>query len=257
MRVLTLTMLPTRVQHASTARLSSTRSSRRDAAAAETQSDQHVVLYNSNADDSEDPTRVGLLAARNFDVRSPLASITKDQVRQVARELGLPNHAHAAAPCLRSRLAFGVRATEDHLRAVEAAESIVRARLDLGVADNLRVRLLPGGLAALEVDHELLPHAQAAMFQEGHGEVGDSGKSLAKMLAEVGFPRLKVRSFKTGSVSGYNPSSSLPSSLGRATISVTTERGFSTVTNNNQQQLGTAWDALGSTPKLPGGARAI
>lgn len=40
-------------------------------------------------------------------------------MRAVSRELGLPNWSHAASPCLRSRLAFGVQATPDRLMVVE------------------------------------------------------------------------------------------------------------------------------------------
>jgi pyridinium-3,5-biscarboxylic acid mononucleotide sulfurtransferase len=68
------------------------------------------VLYNgTNRDDKSDSTRVGLKAAANFGVSSPIDSLTKTEVRAAARELGLPNWNHAASPCLRSRLAFGVQ----------------------------------------------------------------------------------------------------------------------------------------------------
>ena len=83
---------------------------------------QKVLLYNgTNADDRQDPTRLGLLAASNFSVHSPLDQINKEQVRQAAKYLGLSNWNAAASPCLRSRLAMGVMATEEHLRAVEMA----------------------------------------------------------------------------------------------------------------------------------------
>ncbi|RLN86900.1 hypothetical protein BBJ28_00016552 [Nothophytophthora sp. Chile5] len=71
------------------------------------------VLYNgTNADDQLDPTRVGLVAASEFDVVSPLSELTKQEVRNVAKYLGLPNWNAAASPCLRSRLQFGVEATQ-------------------------------------------------------------------------------------------------------------------------------------------------
>ena len=157
------------------------------------QPQKRVVLFNgTNADDLTDPTRVGLIAADNFSVESPLSGISKAQVRDVARHLGLPNHAHAAAPCLRSRLAHGVLATEDHLHAVENAEQIVREHLSLGVADNLRVRLLAGGRSALELDASLLTRAHEA------------AEALAPVLRDAGFPELDIRAFRSGSVNGIN-----------------------------------------------------
>mmetsp|Transcript_24115 Transcript_24115/g.35066 ORF Transcript_24115/g.35066 Transcript_24115/m.35066 type:complete len:365 (-) Transcript_24115:385-1479(-) len=91
-----------------------------------------VILYNgTNADDTLDPTRLGLRAASNFLVESPLLYTSKDDVRRAAKHLGLINWNHAAAPCLRSRLAFGVEATERHLRLVGDAERMVRRALDL------------------------------------------------------------------------------------------------------------------------------
>ena len=83
-------------------------------------SNDSFILYNgTNADDTLDPTRLGLIAASNFSVHSPLDQITKDEVRQAAKYLGLPNWNAAASPCLRSRLAMCIRASKDHLQAVE------------------------------------------------------------------------------------------------------------------------------------------
>ena len=58
-----------------------------------------TILYNgTNADDLRDPTRLGLIAASDFAVRSPLSSLPKDRVRAVGRHLGLPNWDYAASP---------------------------------------------------------------------------------------------------------------------------------------------------------------
>ena len=54
---------------------------------------------------------LGLIAASDFLVRSPLDLVSKGDVRRAARHLGLPNWDAAASPCLRSRLAIGVEAT--------------------------------------------------------------------------------------------------------------------------------------------------
>ena len=48
----------------------------------------------------------------NFSVASPLADLTKDEVREASRELGLPNWNFAASPCLRSRLALNVEVSQ-------------------------------------------------------------------------------------------------------------------------------------------------
>lgn len=88
-------------------------------------------LAGTNLDDLSDPTRLGLVAARDFEVASPLAGLSKAAVRAVARSLGLPNWDWAAAPCLRSRLQFGVQATPEALGLVERAEALVSRVLGL------------------------------------------------------------------------------------------------------------------------------
>eukprot|EP00658_Telonema_sp_P-2_P006260 TRINITY_DN12394_c0_g1_i1.p1 TRINITY_DN12394_c0_g1~~TRINITY_DN12394_c0_g1_i1.p1 ORF type:complete len:149 (-),score=36.44 TRINITY_DN12394_c0_g1_i1:541-987(-) len=97
----------------------------------------------------QDLTRVGLVAADNFSVASPVDQLTKTQVRAAARAAGLPNWEVAASPCLRSRLAFGVEATATSLGIVEKGERLVRAPLKLHHTDNLRLRILGPGRAAV------------------------------------------------------------------------------------------------------------
>ncbi|HEX2093910.1 MAG TPA: ATP-dependent sacrificial sulfur transferase LarE [Longimicrobiaceae bacterium] len=130
-----------------------------------------VVLDGSNADDVGDH-RPGAVAARENAVRSPLleAGLTKAEIREWSRELGLPTWDQPAAPCLASRLPYGMEVTPERLRQVEAAELGVRA---LGFRD-FRVRH-HGGVARLEVAagelervvplrHEILAAVKAAGF---------------------------------------------------------------------------------------------
>lgn len=106
-----------------------------------------TVLDGSNADDASD-YRPGLEAARELGVRSPLleAGLTKAEVRELSRRVGLPTWDQPAAPCLSSRLHYGLEVTPERLRQVEEAESIVRGH---GFRE-FRVRH-HGGAARLEV----------------------------------------------------------------------------------------------------------
>ena len=156
--------------------------------------EQNVILYNgTNADDKLDSTRVGLIAANNFQVQSPLDKITKDQVRQAAKYLGLPNWNAAASPCLRSRLAMGVLATENHLLAVERAESFIKEVLQLDETVDARVRMLAGGKAVVELDNSIIYPEIERVLQDNLFE--------EKCINEWGFQSFGgVRAFKTGSV---------------------------------------------------------
>lgn len=152
-----------------------------------------VVMFNgTNADDASDPTRVGLIAAAEFRVASPLASIDKSLVRDASRHLGLPNWDHASSPCLRSRLAIGVKATKEHLLRVERAEGFVRESLGLGPGVDMRVRMLARGRAAVELDGETLRRGGERALEEA---------GLGEALGEMGFGGGHVvREFKSGSV---------------------------------------------------------
>jgi len=97
-----------------------------------------VVCDGTNADDLREhrPGRAAGIAAA---VRSPLAEagLTKADVRAAARELGLPNWNAPAAPCLSSRIQYGLHITPRRLEQVEQAETLLRR---MGVEGDLRVR---------------------------------------------------------------------------------------------------------------------
>ncbi|KAJ0406478.1 hypothetical protein ATCC90586_000319 [Pythium insidiosum] len=150
------------------------------------------VIYNgTNADDLKDPTRLGLVAAKEFDVQSPLDRLTKTEVRETAKYLGLPNWNAAASPCLRSRLQFGIEATERHLKQVEAAEQFIRRTLHLRSDMNMRVRFLVGQRAAVELDPAALARAH------------ELSSAIDQELQRLGFRGVEIRPFRSGSLSGY------------------------------------------------------
>lgn len=89
-----------------------------------------VVVDGNNADDRGD-YRPGREAAREHGVRSPLdeANLTKDDIRQLAREAGLASWDEPASACLSSRIPYGEQVTNERLRQIESAEAVLR---DLG-----------------------------------------------------------------------------------------------------------------------------
>jgi len=97
----------------------------------------NFVLDGTNADDVDDH-RPGRKAALEQGVRSPLqeAGITKAEIRELARELGLSNWNKPAAACLSSRIPYGTLITAAKLSQVEKAEAALKR---LGFSQ-LRVR---------------------------------------------------------------------------------------------------------------------
>ncbi len=117
--------------------------------------DIEVVLNGTNLDDLGDH-RPGLVAADNFEVRSPLveAGFHKADIRALAHELGLENADKPQAACLSSRFPYGTHITLELLAQVEAAEEVLS---DLGFTQ-CRVRH-HGDVARLEVPADALQRA--------------------------------------------------------------------------------------------------
>lgn len=95
------------------------------------------VVDGLNGDDLRD-YRPGIQAAKERGVRSPLAElgISKVEVRQIAKELGLPWWDKPAQPCLSSRFPYGEEITLEKLQRVGRGERYLR---ELGLKI-LRVR---------------------------------------------------------------------------------------------------------------------
>jgi uncharacterized protein len=107
-----------------------------------------TIMDGTNTDDLREH-RPGARAVREHGVRSPLAELgwTKQDIRVAARQLGLPTWAAPAAPCLASRVRYGLEVTSERLRQVEEAEAFLRF---IGVTGDLRVRH-HGSKATVEV----------------------------------------------------------------------------------------------------------
>jgi uncharacterized protein len=146
------------------------------------------VLSGANADDIGD-WRPGLLAAREHDVIHPLleAGLTKAQVRELARELGVPSAEKVASPCLASRVPHGTPVEPAVLRQIDAAEQAVRA---LGYRV-LRVRH-HGDLGKLELSADELERALEP----------EQRRAIADAIRSAGYARtaIDLEPFRSGSL---------------------------------------------------------
>jgi len=88
-----------------------------------------AIAYGENASDAVRPDRPGSRAATEHRVLRPLAEAgaTKDDVRAMARALGVDVADKPAAPCLASRIPHGEPVTPEKLRAIDLAEDAVLA----------------------------------------------------------------------------------------------------------------------------------
>ena len=111
------------------------------------------VAEGSNLDDTGD-YRPGMKAISELNVLSPLkdAGLTKEDIRLISKELGLPTWDKPSYACLASRFVYGEEITKEKLRSVDRAEQFL---IDLGFRQE-RVRL-HGNLARIEVPEEDIP----------------------------------------------------------------------------------------------------
>jgi uncharacterized protein len=145
------------------------------------------LLDGTNVDDLGEH-RPGAAAGAARQVHSPFVELgwTKADVREAARVLGLPTWSAPAAPCLSSRIRFGLPVTMQRLRQVDLAEALIR---EYGVVGDLRVRHL-GDRARVEV----LP-AERALVEARWEEVAGRLRALGFADAE-----LDARGYRRGSL---------------------------------------------------------
>ena len=145
------------------------------------------VLDGTNLDDRGDH-RPGRQAAGEIGVRSPLeeAGFTKQDIRDLSREMGLPTWDKPAFACLSSRFPYGTAITAERVRTVGQAEESLR---ELGFR-TLRVRY-HGDVARLELGPD--EFAQA---------VGDVRDEVVERVKRAGFAyvALDLQGYRSGSM---------------------------------------------------------
>lgn len=146
-----------------------------------------VLADGANVDDLGDE-RPGLEAAAEEGVRHPLvdAGLTKTDVRELSRALGLPTWDKPQEACLASRIPYETPITAEKLRQVAAAEDVLH---ELGFRQ-CRVRH-HGEVARIEVEGDEIERAGGA-----------ARATLARRLHELGFVyvTLDLDGFRSGSM---------------------------------------------------------
>ena len=150
-----------------------------------------AVLEGSNIDDDGD-YRPGRRAIRELGVRSPLydAGLTKVEIRELSKKMGLPTADKPSFACLASRFPYGEEITVDRLARVERAE---RFLLDLGFGQ-VRVRS-HGDLARIELCAADIPKAI------------EQREKIHAALKSFGFAyvALDLQGYRTGSMNEVLP----------------------------------------------------
>ncbi|QAA33393.1 ATP-dependent sacrificial sulfur transferase LarE [Clostridium manihotivorum] len=146
------------------------------------------VFDGSNLDDNGD-YRPGMQAAKELEVISPLklAGLTKNDIRELSKELGLPTWDKPSFACLSSRFPYGHKITMPKLKMVDQAEQFL---LDMGIRQ-VRVRH-HGEIARIEVS----PEERKQFFDI---EVMDK---IGERFKEIGFTyvTLDMLGYRTGSM---------------------------------------------------------
>lgn len=122
------------------------------------------VIDGSNADDTGE-YRPGLMALKELGIKSPLlgAGITKKEIREISRQLGLPVWDKPAMACLLTRIPYDTVINDEILGMVEKAEYMLFERGYPGSrvrihGDLARIECLPGYLEKIvnSPDKELI-----------------------------------------------------------------------------------------------------
>jgi pyridinium-3,5-biscarboxylic acid mononucleotide sulfurtransferase len=156
-----------------------------------------AIAYGVNLDDQGD-FRPGQQAARQHHVAAPLlqAGLTKQEIRELARQAGLRIWDKPASACLSSRIEYGRPVTREALSVVEQGEDAIRA---LGFRQ-FRVRH-HGDIVRIEIARDELERAL-------NPAIATQFTAIFKALG-FKFVTLDLEGFRSGSMNALLPAEQL------------------------------------------------
>lgn len=147
------------------------------------------IADGSNVDDTGD-FRPGMKAKKEQNVVSPLqdAGLTKQEIRELSRHLGLPTWNKQSFACLSTRFPYGTPILKENLVKVDAAETVLH---DLGFT-SYRVRFHDERTARIEVGQPELPKLLDPLCRS----------TIVTELRKIGFIyiTLDLQGYRTGSM---------------------------------------------------------
>lgn len=156
-----------------------------------------AIAYGVNLDDQGD-FRPGQQAAKQHHVAAPLlqARLTKQEIRDLARQAGLRIWDKPASACLSSRIEYGRQVTREALDVVERGEDAIRA---LGFRQ-FRVRH-HGEIVRIEIAQDELERALSPVM----------AARFSAIFKELGFKfvTLDLEGFRSGSMNALLPAEQL------------------------------------------------
>ncbi|MFM8659400.1 MAG: ATP-dependent sacrificial sulfur transferase LarE [Candidatus Nitrosotenuis sp.] len=144
-----------------------------------------VIVDGTNLDDLGD-YRPGIVALQNNGIRSPLveSGLTKADIRNTAKQIGLSVYDRPSNSCLASRIPWGQRVTAERLARIEMGEIFVKQMVG---ARQVRVRDI-NGMAKIEVGADELVLVRNVNLDE-----------LSSKLKSIGFESVVIDE------TGYRP----------------------------------------------------
>lgn len=145
-----------------------------------------IVADGCNVDDVQDEHRPGILACNKKGIWHPLAevNITKMEIRNIARAIGISIWNRPSNACLASRIQFGEEITIQKLQMIEKAEDFLRK-----ISPQVRVRLHQN-IARIEVPISYLKNVLTIR------------KEIVSFMHKIGFVyiTLDLRGYRSGSM---------------------------------------------------------
>ncbi len=145
------------------------------------------IADGSNADDTYD-YRPGMTAAAEFGIVTPLkeAGLTKDDIRQLSKSLGLSTWNKPSLACLSSRFPYGEEITKEKLDMVNEAEIFLRS---IGFSQ-VRVR-----------HHKTIARIEVAQSEIEKFYDSNLRKKVIQKLKQIGYTYISL------DLEGYRPGS--------------------------------------------------